>query len=392
MEKLQTNITLGIGSNYFSIAGVLAAWVVLMKTGWRDGFWETIFASMAVAPAMMGDALDSYFLNRVRVDTEKGWNDVFITEAGRNHLTKFHVWHRLHSLLSAGFLAGILLVGFSSDPSIYQWFRPVFGLLFLTLSLRCLFVQIRYLAPALTSRRVPAFGKRWVFVLALGALWFWWLYARDPGKPFSPMGMALHGLIYFFLCGILHPLPSRYSILHLDRNPGPRLPREIKVFPDGTPNPLLETDMKDQLPLWQNAGFTPLSVFSMPLLEMPIFQTVGQAWIGPERRVLLLLQVSEGRENAHRTLVSWRGDQILISSDFGAATARFPEGIHYQSIPRASTPTEALQQHFAFTGADLHPAADPVWPLVNQILGRMMDFLRTELVSSRPVQSPERST
>ncbi len=384
MEKLQTNITLGIGSNFFSIAGVLAAWVVLMKTGWRDGFWEPIFAALAVAPAMMGDALDSYFLNRVRVDTEKGWNDVFITEAGRDHLKRFFKVHRLHSLFSAATLATILLVGFSEDPTRYVLLRPVFGVLFLTLSLRCLYMQLRFLAPALASRRVPAFGKRWFFVMIIGSLWFWWLYARDPMKPFSPIGMVLHGFIYFFLCGILHPLPSRFSLLHLDRNPGPRLPREIKVFPAGTPNPLLETDLKEQLPIWQNAGFSPVAVFSMPLLEMPIFQTVGEAWIDGNRRILLLMQASEGKEQAHRILVSWQGDRVFLSSDFGTATARFPEGLQYRSFARTTSPAEAVQQHLAFIGSEPTPIADPIWPLVNRILERMMDFLRTELVNARP--------
>ena len=409
MEKLQSNMALGVSSNFFTIGGIIAAWILLMKTGWQvgsglggssqDNFWDTILAAMVLAPALMGDALDSYFLSRVRVDTRKGWNDVYITDQGRAHIDQFFLVWRGLSLAPALLLSGIFLTGFGPDPSYWQPLKYAFGVFFLANALRCLHTQRTFIHPALPPRKVPSLMLRLLIILGIGAVWYSWLLFRGP-VPFGKVGIMLHGLLYFFLCGLLHPLPSRFSLLHLGESVSPKVLREIQILPATMDRPWNDTPSLNELARWrETAGFQPRGLIRLPLPEMPLFQGMAETLASPDNRHLLLFFLCEGRSKPHRCLLSANSDCILLSSDYGAAQARFPDKVRYQSLSDTLPALDFLTRHREFAGDALTELPAAPWATLNQLVEVMFDFFRREVLSQSrskasitPDQSPQSIT
>ena len=301
VEKLQANFLAGLSSNFTTMAGALGSWVFLVRTEWVDGFWNQFFTGLFLAPVFMGDSLNAYVLNRVRIETEKGWDDIRITPQGRSNFIRWYYLWRAISLVSAIFLAGILLSAFSQNPADFGWVKWGFVSIFLVHFFRSQHSVFAFLSPVVRTYGGPRFVIRVFLIGAFSSAWISWLCLRNP-VPFSKLGLLVHGFIYFFLNALMHPLPSKFSIFRYDEVFGPRIPYKVEPLKPGQGEVAAHPDFSGELAGWRALeNIEELGPFRMPLLEVPIFAVQGEAFLLGDRKTMLLIMKNEIHERPVRT-------------------------------------------------------------------------------------------
>jgi hypothetical protein len=383
LEKLKLTFALGMGANVPAITGVVLCWVILAKLGWADQHGVSpVVTAFCLAPLFLADAVDHYVLNRVRVDVAKGWEDIQMTGAGKNSLcTYYGVWRSL-SFLSAASLAAVLLATLSPDPSALRHLTWLFAVCFLLLMARWQFVVWAFITPVVPSFAGASFTRRLVLLTAAGTAMIIWLLAR-PEAVLSRLGMVACGTLYLALCGILHPLPSKYSIFQPGRQGRPRILTAIEPIEPDSPalSPTIDLEAR---PWIEEHGFHLVGALQMPLLELPLFVAQGKAYLDAGRHELLLVLQSEVRGRVHRSLLSWNSDGTLdFTTDFGAPDARFPEHTRYRTLPHETAAGAFLTAHRSIRGpADSSPLLalpEPPWENVQHEVELMIRFLHREI-------------
>jgi len=379
-DKIKATFALGVGSNFSTMGGLLAAWVLLSRTGWIEGFWSQVFHAFLVAPVFMGDAINAYALGRIQLDTRNGWDDIQITDEGRQTLARLHLFWRGLSFATAASLAGMLLVSYAPVPAEYAWTKSLFPALLFLHSSRCLYTIQAYISP-----RMPSFGgtsliRRAGFAYGIGIVWVGWLLMRQQG-PESWWGLLFHGIVFFMVMGWLQPLPSKFSVF---RPSGSRrnLPKLVVEPLRGSVNePAISGDVRSEAGRWQSEqGFAVISDVRMPLLEMPLFEATGTALAASDASALLLILQSEVRGRLHRTLVSWIDGKAVVTTDFGSTTARFPAGITYFAREAGERPAVFLTAHKeAFPAGAIQSVPQPPWAALQAMVEAMVVFLHREL-------------
>ncbi|MFZ2961046.1 MAG: hypothetical protein WA705_29555 [Candidatus Ozemobacteraceae bacterium] len=390
-EKLKATFFLAISSNFTTMAGVVAAIVLLSKTDWIEGSLGKMLYACTLIPTLMGDALNAYVLGRIKLERDRGWEDIMIVSSARDALLRFMPIWRLLSMACAVALALILLTSYSPTPTAWAWLKPLFASLFILHILKNQHTLWTAFVPRVPILGGRAFWNRFFAVAFVAAGWLFWLIVRDE-KPFSWIGFLLHGIIFFMLNALLQPLPSRFSIFRINRNSSVIL-REVQELPDGVPPP----NGKDGLPLdigpegareahiWKTQlGFHPVGRFRMPLPELPLFIAAGEAHLSADGKTLVLILRSEIRKTFHRAIFSWVGDKTHYASDLGTPDARFPSGILFQTLSPKLAASEFFTSHRATYGdAGAEPVTCPPWGMLNMFCDRMFAFLAEELRSAK---------
>jgi hypothetical protein len=383
LEKLKLTFALGMGANVPAITGVVFCWVILSKLGWADHHGVSpVVTAFCLAPLFLADAVDHYVLNRVRIDVAKGWEDIQVSEAGKKSLcTYYGVWRSL-SFVSAASLAAVLLGTLSPDPASFRYLTWVFSACFLLLMARWQYVVWAFITPVVPSFAGAAFRRRLVLLSAAGLALIIWLLSR-PEAVISRLGMVACGTLYLALCGILHPLPSKYSIFQPGRASRPRILTAIEPIDPDSPalSPTIDLEAR---PWIAEQGFHLVGALQMPLLELPLFVAQGKAYLDAERQELLLVLQSEVRGRVHRSLLSWNTDGTLdFTTDFGAPDARFPDHTRYRTLPHETAVGAFLTAHRSSRGstdpARLVTLPEPPWENVQHEVELMFRFLHREI-------------
>jgi len=386
-EKLKTTFALGLGSNFFTVCGMLVAFIILFRTEWLDGFWNQAFMAFCLGPVLMGDAINSYVLGRIKVESKKGWQDILVTDEGKKAISRFYLLWRGLSLLSTLLFSAVLLTSLSPAPGYWRYFKYAFFGVFPLHLLRCLHMIQAYYAP-----KVRSFGG-WPLIKKAAVLgfvsisWLCWLYYRAD-LPFSFMGFILHGTVYFSICASLQPLPSRFSIF----NPRSERNRKISFNVESVSSENIVAELTLIInPLaasWRSQfAFESLGYLRMPLLELPLFEAVGEAFLSSEKTELLLFLKTSIRERVHRVLISWFPDKVLISTDFGANQARFPANIAYKSVSQECSQETFLDAHKSVFAEKALPITVPPWTELEKIVQAMICFLQKEVPRSEIVRN-----
>lgn len=383
--KIKATFILGLGSNFSTMGGVLAAWILLSRTEWVAGFWWQLFHALLLAPVFLGDAVNAYVLGRISLDTQYGWDDIRITEEGRRALSRLHYPWRALSLATAASLAALFLTSYSPDPSAYAWVRYVFPALLFIHAARCLYTIKAYISPRLPSYGGTALIRRALWAYLAGTVWVGWLLTR-PMEPSPWWAVALHGLAFFLVAGWLQPLPSKFSVFQPGGS-GRKLPKlVVEPLRGGVGLPAISGDVRSEEARWKSEhGFVPISDVRMPLLEMPLFEAAGTALAASDASSLLLILQSEVRGRPHRTLVSWMDGKAFVTTNFGATTARFPSGITYLSRSADEAAASFLEAHRATcpVGA-CSTIPQPPWPALQGMVEAMVIFLHREIQVPTP--------
>jgi len=383
LNKLKTVFLLGLTCNLTTFAGCTAVWIILAKNEWVSGFWQTLFTVMFFAPVFMGDAINHYTLGRIRIEQLNGWDDVQITPAGRESVTRFYRFFRILSILPAYLLAASIVAGFGTQPEIVIQLKTVFLLAFALNFFRSTMFLKNYIAP-----RLPSYGGRPLAIRSfitggIFALWFVYFF-NIPAQAMSKMGILGNGMLFFFLNGLMNPLPTKYSLLR----PG-KIASKAAFF-------TIEVLTDEQLSIQPMVGeieavasqMSELKMkltgnIRMPLLELPLFQAWGKIFMDEKNQTMAMILGTEVKNSTHITILSPTTDGWHISTNFGAPKARFPQNFIYRSYDKSELPAKLLKSH-----ADNLPACDktfenPPWSQLESAIKSIIKHLETEAMRNK---------
>jgi hypothetical protein len=386
---------LGLTSNFTTLAGLVLVWIYLSRGQWVEGFLETALTVLAFTPIFMGDAVDHYCLGRVRLEHLKGWDDIQITAKGRAQVAyNYHIF-RVASIIPAYLLAAVYVGGFSAPAETVLKLKLAFLAAFILHFSRTTWFLQNCVAP-----RLPSYGGTrlaWRNLLAGLAFVAWFSYFWNKTDfPASKLSILGSGIFYFLLNGFLHPLPTRYSLLR----PGKPSRREAffsaEVLDD---NQLAALKNYDEITAVSDKcrtelGFQKIANLRLPLLELPLFQAWGRVLSSEDGRIAMLLLDSEVGRGVHRSLISFRDDEIFITTDFGSPQAKFPDSVKYQNYEKNLSASELLQQHSRLISeARVDNVKASICPKLENFVKNMIKFLETDAAAkrSRSLKSAEDS-
>ena len=136
-------------------------------------------------------------------------------------------------------------------------------------------------------------------------------------------------------------------------------------------------------------GFRHLANIRMPLLELPLFQSWGQALVAEDGKTLVLLLACEPHKGIHRCLISYASGKYFVTTDFGAQQAKFPDSIEYLVVDRRTSGAELLGQHYSRIGDTATVLNEPPWSHLETMINTVIAFLESENVKQRTAGVPE---
>ena len=113
LDKLKAVFFLGLSCNLTTFTVCAITWIVMAKNGWVSGIWQTALTVLAFIPVFMADAIDNYVLGRIRLEHEKGWDDVQISVHGRQKVARYYQFFRILSIIPAYLLAAVMIASYS---------------------------------------------------------------------------------------------------------------------------------------------------------------------------------------------------------------------------------------------------------------------------------------
>ena len=390
LDKLKAVFFLGLSCNLTTFTGCAVTWIVMAKNGWVTGIWQTALSVLAFVPVFMADAIDNYTLGRIKLEHDKGWDDVQISVHGRQKVARYYQFFRILSIIPAYLLAAVMIASYSGQPETAQTLKIAFLAAFAIQFYRSYWLLKRHIAP-----RLPSFGGRRLtgrslIIASIFTLWFLYLW-NLPAQPYSPGQIFASGLLYFFIAATLHPLPTRYSLTR----PGRPVARgnffKVEILDDEQLGSLPgATGIDDALlqPFLAN-HFSLIANIRMPLLELPLFQSWGKSLVAEDKKTLLLLLACEPHKGVHRCLISQISEKYLVTTDFGAQQAKFPDNVAYQVHDRKLSGESLLKSHQQRLNAHASELSEQPWHHLETIVKSVIAFLEAENAHIRTVGIPD---
>ena len=97
LAKIQSILSLGLGCNITTLLGCTACWIAVSKIGAAPNGFEAVLLVLSFAPVFMADAISNYVLGRIRLEHEKDWDDVQITDKARETTARLYKIYRSFS-------------------------------------------------------------------------------------------------------------------------------------------------------------------------------------------------------------------------------------------------------------------------------------------------------
>ncbi|HOI91230.1 MAG TPA: hypothetical protein PLK28_12045 [Candidatus Rifleibacterium sp.] len=390
-DKLKTIFFLGLTCNLTTFVGCTAVWVALARNEWAEGIIDTALAVLAFAPIFMGDAINNYTLGRIRLEFSKGWDDVQISVRGREKVARFYQFYRLISILPAYLLAAAFVYSHSSNVATVQSIKLAFLCAWVVNLVRASYLLQKYIAP-----RLPAYGgvtllKRVAITAAIFGGWYWWFFTAS--GPASKMAVFGSGMLYFLITALMHPLPTRFSLMKPGKPASKQAFFRVELLSDeqlqAIPGGGIFNDELKQ-PFFE-AGFIFHGNLRMPLIELPLFQAWGIAMLSEDGKTLGLLLDTEVKKGPYRSLLSFSADKTVITTDFGSGQAKFPAGINYKLVERSLQKAEMLKLHRAKIDDSFISLKDNAWQKLEETVKNILRFLESETAERRKAAAANRA-
>jgi len=378
LNKLKTVFLLGLTCNLTTFAGCTAVWIILAKNEWISGFWQTLLTVMSFAPVFMGDAINHYTMGRIRIEQLHGWDDVQITPEGRKSVTSFYRFFRVISILPAYLLAAVIVAGFGAAAETVHQLKTVFLLAFSLNFFRSTMFLQSYIAPRLPSYGGRTLAIRSFIIASIFAAWFVYFF-NLPAEPMSKIGILSTGMLFFLLNGAMNPLPTRYSLLRPGKPTSRAAFFTIEVLTDEQLKQQPQVGLIEQMGTEaESLKFEKIGNIRMPLLELPLFQAWGKAFVDRNNQTLALVLATEVKKDIHFTLLSPSDQGWQITTNFGAPQAKFPETIKYNAHDRTATLPQLIKAHSEKNAASGKTLDNPPWSQLESMIKLIIRHLETE--------------
>ncbi len=344
-SKLKTVFLLGLTCNLTTLIGCTAAWIVLQKNGWADGFVSTFLLVISFVPLFMGDAINHYTLGRIRLEHLHNWNDVQITPDGRRKVADYYKVLRFFSIQPAYLLAATMLASFSGDANLIQALRVAFFVAFCLNFLKYTSFYRSFFAPLNQGYGGKGLLIRSLVVATIYASWFIWFFARV-NTPLSKLTILGSGLLYFFINALMNPLPARYSIIRSGRPKSKEAFFKVEILTEEQLASLPgASEIGDAAGAIQKEGFKRLDNIRMPLIELPLFNAWGSGFVNEEKNILALCLNNEVKKAINLTLVSFSNKNFILSTNFSSPQPKLPAEIDYVAVACSTSFQELKKLH-----------------------------------------------
>lgn len=385
-DKLKTVFFLGLSCNFTSLVGCIAVWVALDKLGYADGAIATALLVLSFAPIFMADAVNNYTLGRIKLEQEKNWDDVQVTPHGRKKVGLFYKFYRMLSIFPAYLLAASFVATYSQNAQAVHNLKFTFLFAFILNFTRAMTFLKNAVAP-----RLPSFGgrslvARMIVISLCFSFWFMW-FKQLEAVPTPKLYIFLSGIFYFIVSGIMHPLPTRFSLL----SPGKHVTREAFLTIELISEKQLNLISKENITTPENTqplekeGFTLVKHVRMPLIELPLFQMWGSAYLNENKNIMAFLFENEIKKGLSFTFLSVKNGSYIITTSFETEGVRFPQGIDYEEADKSLKPSEILKLHINRMGMDSENLSDTPWKHLENLFKSIIDFLHTGTAQRRKI-------
>lgn len=378
IDKLKSVFFLGITCNFTTVAGLVTAWILMVRNGWVHGFWQTLFAVVAFTPVFMADAINNYTLGRIRLEKQKNWEDIRITPEGRSKVAFAYMFYRAISVVATYSLAGVMLLSKGADLSLSYWFKIAFLIAFVVHFIRAGSLLKNYMGPLIPSYSGRPFARRSVMIFAAFAGLYYYIWFNSAAlSNWQILGI---GFIYFFINAFMQPLPSRFSLLRPQRKRFSAAMLKVDAISldelkklSGASAIVAATEN-----CLKGAEYTLIDYVRMPLIELPIFQTRGSGLRAKDGKSLLFFLDSEVKPGLYRVLISATADGYFITTDFGSPQALFPESVVYTTLSRDAELSEFYAKHTEVVSGNECIEAEQPWELMERLVRLVTGYLDAE--------------
>lgn len=185
----------------------------------------------------------------------------------------------------------------------------------------------------------------------------------------------------------MHPLPTRFSLL----SPGKHVTREAFLTIELIPEKQLNLISKENITAPENTqalekeGFTLVKHVRMPLIELPLFQMWGSAYLNENKNIMAFLFENEIKKGLSFTFLSVKNGSYIITTSFETEGVRFPQGIDYEEADKSLKPSEILKLHINRMGMDSENLSDTPWKHLENLFKSIIDFLHTGTAQRRKI-------
>jgi len=193
------------------------------------------------------------------------------------------------------------------------------------------------------------------------------------------------GMLYFFTTAIMHPLPTRFSLMKPGKPASKQAffrvellsDEQLQAIPGGG---IFNEELKQP---FIEAGFSFHGNLRMPLIELPLFQAWGIAMLSEDGKTLGLLLDTEVKKGPYRSLISFSAGKTVITTDFGSGQAKFPAGISYKLVERSLQKAEMLKLHRAKIDGSFISLKENAWQKLEETVKNILRFLESETAERR---------
>ncbi|MFZ5950509.1 MAG: hypothetical protein ACOYXC_07375, partial [Candidatus Rifleibacteriota bacterium] len=113
----------------------------------------------------------------------------------------------------------------------------------------------------------------------------------------------------------------------------------------------------------------------------------GSLFLDQSGKTAMLVLDSEVDRGIHRSLVSFAGDRVFITTDFGSPKAKFPEYVCYSNSDRKVTDQQLLQTHIdRIAGLNADDISSSICLRLENFIKAMISFLEKD-AGSRQFQT-----
>ena len=209
-NKLKSILFLGLSCNQTTIFGSILVWIFLSRNE-LSSFWNNIQIVLCVLPFFMGDAVNNYVLGRIKLEQQNGWDDIKITDSIKSFIAKYYNLYRAISIITSYGLAVIMVLIMIAEkrPDWLVYTTASTALIHFILASTTI---IRGIAPVIPQYKKQGLIYRAIIIAAAIAIWFYF-FKSYPTENLSYFFIFTTGVLYFVICGMMHPLPAKGSLL-----------------------------------------------------------------------------------------------------------------------------------------------------------------------------------
>ena len=163
-----------------------------------------------VLPFFMGDAVNNYVLGRIKLESDNNWNDICMTSTHKTFIAKLYKLYRAVSIVSAYGIVAIMIY-IMTVHQVPDWLLYTVATAAAIHFFMAIHSIIKGIAPVIPHYKMKGLIYRGVFIVLAISIWVF-ILLNSRTDNISHLFVFTSGILYFVICGVMHPLPAKGSL------------------------------------------------------------------------------------------------------------------------------------------------------------------------------------